>query len=718
MMRKEDLKKHCKEEKIVLPADRIFKFSLFILLFIFSGISAQVPVNGFCRYREFNIKSGYTGIASVDFNSDGYRDLFIYNSNLNKYITLQSDPNSNFINIAERYLSSPVNDLHAFGNETSGKRYLIDSRGKREVSLALFTRNGSLNFSGRIKFNGSPSKVDAADIDGDGRPEGLVSGTSIDGLYIIKENNRSFRETKINSGRIYSWSSFIDLDYDSFPDIAAVDPISNSIIFFNNNRTGKFFESRSIGFTGEIKNIKCADINSDGFTDIVLANNKRFEILLGDSVSTFNKKMIIDTPVNPDKFEILDFNGDGFNDIAFIDIQKGELYIMFAKNSVSFYPPLLYMKKNSLVNMTSYIDRAGRKLAVLSSDGKLFLINSIGLNDSNFMVSMGTSLKGIQVFDYMNDKYRDISFIDEYSRSLKIFLSERRKLFRTYFSVPLSDAHTEICVDDINPKIKTFYCYSKGKRLIEAVRINLENGKSSKQILYTDYPVEDLNLLSDRLKDWQTLSVLIRNGQQLLLQIIEMRDFKKSASASSSVISDSEQGWINMDIYTDIYSVSHAAGKLELTKLVFNKKIIEKKNIFTLDMKAEDKSNVDLVCINETVGRSKPVGVFVSVNQSSSFYYILNKNYQKYPLKYPLSDKMKPVYSIAEGNEMPSFFYFRKDKNILERIVPDGQTLKSTEFNHVESKDLNNYLVAEINKGRTFLIYLNNANNTLSIEKI
>ncbi|MFA7229381.1 MAG: VCBS repeat-containing protein, partial [Melioribacteraceae bacterium] len=661
-MRKEDLKMRYREEKIVLPADRSFLASIIFTLLFFSNLPAQIPINGFCRYREFSVDSDFTNITSVDYNADGYRDLLIFNNYNNRYISLHSDPKSNFVKIASKYSLSPITNIHPFGNETAGRRYLVESRSRREVSLASFSSNGSLIYARKLKFNGYPSGIDAADVDGDGRPEGLVSGNSLDGLYIIKETNRTLKETKIFEGKVFSWSCFIDLDYDSFADIGAVDQISNSLIFFSNDRAGNFIESRSIGLNGDVSEFKNADLNSDGFTDFIFVNNNRFEILLGDSVSSFSKKIFLDTPSAPDKFAILDFNGDGFNDIAYLNIQSGGLYLLYAKNSDSFYQPVLYMKKDGLLNLTAYIDRTGKKIALLSSGGKVYLINALRMNDSSFMVTLGTGQSAVQTFDYMNDKYRDFCFIDDESRSLKVALSERRKLLRTLFSVPLSKSHSSVKVDDINPRIKTYYCYSKGERLIEAVRINLDNGNYTKLILYADNKIEDLKIESDRLKDWQKISVLVRAGSELHLQILEIRDFRKTGSSAYPVASDTERGWIASDIYRDIYTISRSSEKIELQKYIFNKKIVGKKTLFSLTINPSDEISYDLVCFDEMVSRSKPVAALLTINRNSYLYYFSNKNIAPTRLRYAASNQPKLDYLITDDDQAPYFYYNLRDK--------------------------------------------------------
>jgi hypothetical protein len=556
------------------------------------------------------------------------------------------------------------------------------------------------------------------DIDHDGKPEGLVSGNALDGLYLLKEKKRTLEETKIVRGKAFSWSSFIDLDYDSYPDVAAMDQISNSIILYYNNHSGGFTESRSIGLSGEVSACKAADFNSDGFTDLVLVKNNRFEVLLGDSVSSFQKKLLLDTPVTPDKFVILDFNGDGFNDIAYINLQTGELYISFAKSGDTFYSPILFMKKNNLVSFTAYIDRAGKKIAALTSDGKIYLISTIGIKDASFSIVGGDRPSGVNAFDYMNDKFKDICYIDNGEQSLKLLLSERSNLFRTYYSIPLSKTHSKIFVNDINPRTKTFYLYSIGEQIIEIVRMNFETNNYTKLILYADKPIEDLKINSDRLKDWQTLSILGKKEGNLFLQIQELGNFRQASSIVYPIASEVEKAWLALSVYKDIYSFSRIGNKIELTKYVFNKKIVEKKTLLNFDINSKENLSYDLISINEMVDRYKPVVALVTVNNNSSLYYFTNKDVKKYSLQHSASTSALLGYSIDKRNDEFTFFYNDLRRKKLRSVTFRDANKKFVDEELIESKNINNYLVTGLNRGKTFLIYSNSLQNTLSFEKL
>jgi hypothetical protein len=717
MMKEKNLKKLFKEEKIVSAIKRNSFFIISIFLFSLNNISAQIPINGFCRYREFSTKSNYTNLFPVDYNNDGYKKLLLLNSLNNNYASLPLNQKSNQNDISNKYSSMPISEIHPFGNESTTKRFLISSRKTREVAIASISKNGTFTLSNRIKLNGYPKDVDVADVDGDGKPEGLVSGPSLNGLFILKENKNILKERHVVEGKVFSSSCLIDLDYNSYYDIAALDMLTNSIILYS-NQFGNFVESRSIGLNGKIEELKAIDFNSDGFTDLAYINGNHFEFLLGDSISSFRKKFILNVPVEPDKYTILDFNGDGYNDIAFINSNSGELYISFAKVTNSFYPPILYLKKAGLVDIISFLDRGGKKLAVLSNEGKVFLINSVGIGDDSFSMTFGQKPSAFQTFDYLNDKYEDFCFIDNEERSLKIFLSERRNLFRTFYNVPVSESYSSISVDNVNERIKTFFCYSNGGRSIEIVRMNFDEHKYSRQILYTLGPIEDFKLLSDRLKDWQNVFVLIKKDNHLYAQSFELRDFQLAATDIAFISSNFEKAWLTFNIYKEIYFIRRNNDKYELVKTIFDRKILESQMVLNFNTKLKDEINYDLIGIDELIDRAKPVAFLFSINKKNDIYILSKDQIKKYPIRSQITSNPILKYNINNSGEEISFYFNEKIKNKLKTISFREVNKAGAEKDVIESKNIYDYLISNINRSNTFLIYSNSFQNTLTFEKL
>src|SRR3970040_3202764 len=87
-MKKEDMKKLFCEEKQDFRHDpgnnrgttALKNFIFLVIIFLLTeNISPQIPINGFCRFNDFKVDTGYTKLLMINFNDDAYSDLLLYN---------------------------------------------------------------------------------------------------------------------------------------------------------------------------------------------------------------------------------------------------------------------------------------------------------------------------------------------------------------------------------------------------------------------------------------------------------------------------------------------------------------------------------------------------------------------------------------------------------------------------------------------------------------
>ena len=118
------------------------------------------------------------------------------------------------------------------------------------------------------------------------------------------------------------------------------------------------------------------------------------------------------------------------------------------------------------------------------------------------------------------------------------------------------------------------------------------------------------------------------------------------------------------------------------------------------------------------VQRYNPVVALVTVNNNSALYYFTDKDVKKYSLQHSVSANALFGYSIDESNDQFTFFYNDLRRKKLRSVILRRANKKLIDEELIESKNINNYLVTGLNKGKTFLIYSNNLQNTLSFEKL
>ncbi len=706
------MKKLLKEEEHVLNKGTIRIKIFFFILFFYEHISAQIPLNGFCKLTEFSTKENLISFFPVDYNNDGWRDLVLFDqSNTNYYSQLWDK--SKFSNPLSRNPGIIFTEIHPIGKSNGkGKKFGFISRKNRLAGIVNFSKEGSSSILNRVKLNSYPSNIDAADIEDDGKTELLISGGSFEGLSIIKEVSKSLKEIKISPDGIYSYHTFIDLDYDSFPDIAAVDLFKNSIILFYNDGKGSFNESRSFGSESTIQKIKADDINSDGFTDLIYISNHRFQALLGDSVSSFYDKISIPTEEIPEEYTILDFNADGYNDIAYIS--SGSAYIIFGRSNNTFYRPILYHKKEGLINITSFVDRGGRKLCLLDNNGSVFVIEKINPAEDEFKLSLGVKPSFVGTFDLYNDGTRDLYYIDEDGNNLVILSSEFKQPLVTYYSFPLFQIHKNIIVDETQSLEKTFYCYTPGEKNIELLRIKFKNGSYTRRVLYTNDPITDLKITSDRLKDRQTIFVLIQKNKKLFLQSFDFRDFRYINSGLSRIVEGAEKSSLLLDLYKEIYFFTRPASSVILKQATFNRKITSVEQIAYFPVLS--KFQIDLNSFNDKdINENITIASF-SKDDSTSLTLIYKNRIKELSLNKFMSKSGMTKYIDGENKNAITLYDELNGK--LKRINFDKK-MRNVEIEDIfESKNINSYIVTSFNNKIEYLIYTDTIKNQINFKRI
>lgn len=261
-----------------------------IFLFLSISLFAQVDIDGLVVTSKYKIPEGFESFLQLDYNNDKLTDIVVYGKNSKEYILFNGDQKLTFKKPTERFYFYPLTDLAKLRDRKKlGNVKLFISRAERIAGLSAFTNYGTLQLLTQIKLDSYPDNIVTGDFDKNGSNEAILFGLNFNGIELIREKKLSLESTKIVKNKIFKSVFPIDLDYDGYPDLVALDLLENGITIFINDKTGSFYKQRTLNYHLNINDINLADPNRDGFTDIVIYTENSIDAFRGDSVYSFGE---------------------------------------------------------------------------------------------------------------------------------------------------------------------------------------------------------------------------------------------------------------------------------------------------------------------------------------------------------------------------------------------------------------------------------------------
>lgn len=319
-------------------------------LYSFGGASGITAAN-LEGQVDFQSGSGLYDVCMCDFDNDGRNDIATANNNTNQInVFANTTPAPGLGNISfdqHAFLLGAVSVHVRCGDlNGDGKPDLIVSEGGATAQRIFLFRNtstgpGAFTFSVvAVTLTGTQVKrMEIADLDGDGKPEVIVTNQSGNVVTILVNQSTatsiSFSPTRITltvTGAASTDALTVeDLNNDGLPEIITgqfLTPTSNIFVFQNSSTPGSIAFSQQPALpAGTIVNLRVGDLDGDGKPDIAGT-----ELVSPGSVIVFRNQSTTNVsfaaPVNftaggrPWGLDIGDIDGDGKAEIVVASLEK------------------------------------------------------------------------------------------------------------------------------------------------------------------------------------------------------------------------------------------------------------------------------------------------------------------------------------------------------------------------------------------------------------
>ena len=712
--------KPCSEEKPGLKIEISSIKILTALLFFSLEVFSQVPINGFCKYNRFDVDSGFTNLFALNYNDDSYTDLVLYNPAKKDIETLDGNQSSGFSAPRKYKVQSEISLIRNIvdkNNKVTG--YSYSSRKKMKMGFISFAKNGKPLITNEIKLNSYPENISVADINGDSEPEFLISGKSFDGLSILNIENKRLKETKLIRNSVYSFSQFIDVSRDGFPDIVAFNVASLNLDFYYNIGNNKFNKVRSIPFTGNINSLRTFDQDLDSYEDIIISRENSIELYYGDFNAAFDVKKIIKTRYNPEKIILGDFNKDGRIDIAYLDTKTGTLSILFGKDNRDFYPEVIYFSKKGSKDIIPFYSKFINGIAVINEYGSLYLVSDFTSVSEEFNISLGAKQQGLNYFDHNNDGIPDLCFIDNDEHKLNLILRNTTGIPSLFYSIPLVGVETNIYPDYLEKNKVIFYCYSEGRKLIESVKIDFSNSSVERNSFYVQKGIVGLKTEHKDHNEIKLYVVQLEN-EKLSLSVfnsILVNYLNSYYTISNNVInvstgkrnSQALYFWQNSGDSLNLYNVSYS-NNFENPELEYSVKINKDYNILSLIGDYSPNNKDALFTLIHAPGFSQ--AFTLSRNSISKLGYKEN-------IEELAASDIKSFYVAAQNFKGPDkvFFYSDTDRRLKKLdFLNKGKNIIISSI--TDEQNVGDYFIKNMDMRNFHFVFVNKKENCITIKQL
>jgi len=305
-------------------------------------------------------------LAVADFNNDGWKDIITMSQSMNEVVWLPSNQG----NFSERIVIDTnvifCNAVVATDFDANGSPDFVVI-GQHFITFYRNNGNGIFNIEPILTTSTSPDvlecmALETADMNNDGHPD-LVTAETRGGVIYFNNGAGIFTPTVFTDRIISPMVHVFDANNDGQKDVLVFNSFGKVNLYLNSGNGDMQFHSEA--FTApntQMRSLQTADMNGDGFADILTAVNFKAKAHISNGDNTFGNEIVLHQ--NPGIF---------ITEVAVADLDQDNVleYLWSGANHTLAYQKntFLEVSENQQFSMELFPNPASEKI-VLKNVGK------------------------------------------------------------------------------------------------------------------------------------------------------------------------------------------------------------------------------------------------------------------------------------------------------------------------------------------------------------
>lgn len=302
----------------------------------------------------------HTDVA--DFDNDGDLDIAAAYRDLNRIVWFRNDEISwQFIEATFDEVSNPSRVRTADINRDGNMDIVATAEGDGQLHVYLGDGTGSFTFYtvSTSSVLSSVTSLEVVDWDSDTYPD-IITGDASGRIRRFSNtdgNPNNFSEQILIDSQLWPVKTITrDIDFDGQLEVVYADQNADRIYYLDTNDGGTTFTRTELLFADVIRDFELGDFNGDSFLDIAVVSDgeDRLYVYTNNGSLQFTQNVIETAFANPFSIEIADIDGDSDLDLALGT--KDGIVQWYTNNLVAFVsddgaPLLIYPEQRQRMNL-------------------------------------------------------------------------------------------------------------------------------------------------------------------------------------------------------------------------------------------------------------------------------------------------------------------------------------------------------------------------------